>query len=152
MGTGFTSHTRGHIMAKNDETNLDTKISELQEQLTALMRERKLKEILTDCQALNIGQLESVSSFIKSGARLGAAVVVKKPTMPVKAPATTEEKTFSLVDGKVFFGEQEITETKLDKNGKRRIKRAGKGMPAEVDKIENEEIRNLVLAMPIVEE
>lgn len=136
-------------MAKNEE-NLDNKISDLQVQLNALLRERLLKDIQEACAGLNFGQLEAVQSFIKTGAKGQATPAVKKP---VQAPSTpTEEKTFSLVDGKVMFGDQEVKECKLDKNGKLRIKRAGKGLPPEVEKIENEEIKALVLALPVVEE
>lgn len=119
---------------------LNAQMAQMQEVIANKLKLENIKAINDILETSMPNTVQNVLDYLNGKLVISEPIVKKEKKV----------KALKLVDGKVFFGTQEITQIKKDKSGALRIVKTGKGAPPTIAD-QSDEIKAILMTLPIIE-
>lgn len=129
----------------------DLSIEELKALIAKKEAASKREQLIKELEGVALVTIEDFLAVLG-----GTKTISGGSSKPAKARAPRGSKPPKVVkeweisNGKPYFGGEEIKNIKKDNAGRLRIVKVGKGLPPEVAKVANEEVKALLMKLPVV--
>jgi len=138
-------------MAKNVEDlsieEIEAKIADLNKQKDLKLKGENVEAVVTLLKEADPDTVKDILDVLKGLKTISGKGARKTRKSRGEGAPKAPKTELTLKGGKVFFGAQEITHTKVDKKGVLRIAKEGKGLPPTVES-QPEEVKAALLKLP----